>query len=263
MPCHRCLFRWEMNPQVPLCLDTRPQPPTFCLSPGASEPATLACSSNVGSTASYKTKWSLKGQGTFVGQPHNVRLGQSNSHCPRVISKCISFHSQSPSLSSKLYGYPEPLPALDLPGSTHKFNTQSLRWRIPWSLYSFPSWRCQTSRGVHSTKKAFQQPAEPRGGFLEAVAVASLGGSATLNAREGWGGVAWTTLGAGRDKEKREQRREFNNNPTSGYHFSCLKSQGELRLPYFQWRLGKKRKWQPWWWDKSSKVINLYLLSLL
>ena len=61
----------------------------------------------------------------------HVHLGQLNSHGPRVISKCISFHSQSPSLSSKLYGYPEPLPALDLPRSTQELNTQRLRRKVP------------------------------------------------------------------------------------------------------------------------------------
>lgn len=62
-------------------------------------------------------------------------------------------------------------------------------------------------------------------------------------AAEVWPGLEverGTSLGAGRGRQKREQGREFNNNPTSGYHFSCLKSQGELRLPYFQRTQGRR-----------------------
>lgn len=112
------------------------------------------------------------------------------------------------------------------------------------SLQFHPEGGQISQEAVHLLYRPLEQPAEPRGGFLKAVAVASPGGSATLSAREGWGGGQDYTWGRQRKRE-REPRREFNNNPTSGYHFSLLEITGRTKAILFQWETREEEKWQP------------------
>lgn len=67
----------------------------------------------------------------FVGQPR-TGLFRSIQFTSIVLASIngISFHSQIPVLGNKLYGHPEPLPALDLPGSPQGICTQSLNLNI-------------------------------------------------------------------------------------------------------------------------------------
>lgn len=80
-------------------------------------------------------------------------------------------------------------------------------------------------------------------------------------AEEGWPGLHLGQAEVERNKNK--ERKGFNNNPTSGYHFPCLKSNGELRLPYPSPPLSVGfREEEKMAAFMVRKVIKLYLLCL-
>lgn len=174
---------------------------------------------------------------------HWIVEGHSiHTYCPSVTINGISFHSQTPGLGNKLYGHPEPLPALDLPSSPQGICTQNLNLNIS----NIP----QSLEGP--LPRLWQWPTP---GDLQQWCQRGLGRELARTLQCLWSRQSGEK-GRGEERMvgKKEKERNLIANPTSRYHFSCLKSK-ELRLPRFLPQLSEGTQAV----FMVRQVINLYL----